>query len=253
MPPDPLVSVVVPCCGQLELTRLCVPSLMRHTRQSFEIIAIDAGSLDGTAEYWMGVQATASVRVEVVRAPSDEELAAALAQGLRHTNGEFIALLNNDTVVPDGWLMQLSALIGTNPSLAMVAPMTTFGPGGQVVWPVPYQLDAGASNEFNSNFIQAQVAVVNSFAIDWRERNRGKWSEEERLGGGCMLIRKSALNAVGPIQGAPLQFFDPEAISRKLREAGYKLACCRDLFVHSFGSRGFYGSTDPAVHAATVK
>ncbi|MFO0804140.1 MAG: glycosyltransferase [Gemmataceae bacterium] len=246
MPSDPLVSVVVPCCGQLELTRLCVPSLIRHTRQSFEIIAIDAGSLDGTAEYWLGVQASASVRVDLVRAPSDEELPTALAQGLGHANGEFIALLNNDTVVPDGWLMQLVSLIGTNPSLAMVAPMTTYGPGGQVVWPVTYQLGADSSRAFDHAAIQERIKAVNSFAIEWRERNRGKWSEEERLGGGCVLIRKSALNTIGPIQGAPLHFFDPEAISRKCREAGYKLACCRDLFVHSFGSRGFHGLADSA-------
>src|SRR5207249_4803710 len=59
-----LVSVVVPCCGQLEYTRLCVPSLLRHSRRPCELIFVDIGSLDGTPEYLAGVADAAPVRIE---------------------------------------------------------------------------------------------------------------------------------------------------------------------------------------------
>jgi hypothetical protein len=36
--PPGRVSVLVPCCGQLEYTRLCVPSLLRHSRKPYELI-----------------------------------------------------------------------------------------------------------------------------------------------------------------------------------------------------------------------
>ena len=52
-----LVSIVVPCCGMLEYTKLCVPSILKHTRPPFELIFLDIGSLDGTAEYLAGLQA----------------------------------------------------------------------------------------------------------------------------------------------------------------------------------------------------
>ena len=48
--PAGLASIVVPCCGQLEYTKLCVPSLLKHTRQPFELIFLDIGGLDGTGE-----------------------------------------------------------------------------------------------------------------------------------------------------------------------------------------------------------
>src|SRR5262245_56610059 len=35
--PSGLASIVVPCCGQLEYTKLCMPSLLKHTRQPFEL------------------------------------------------------------------------------------------------------------------------------------------------------------------------------------------------------------------------
>jgi hypothetical protein len=57
--PTGLTSVLIPCCGQLEYTKLCVPSLLKHSRQPFELVFLDIGSLDGTAEY-LATRATLS-------------------------------------------------------------------------------------------------------------------------------------------------------------------------------------------------
>src|ERR1700687_241720 len=68
----PLVSILVPCCGMLEFTKLLVTSILRHTRPPYELIFIDIGSLDGTAEFLAGVATIhPTIRVEVVRTPTD--------------------------------------------------------------------------------------------------------------------------------------------------------------------------------------
>ena len=43
--------------------------------------------------------------------------------GLASARGEFVVLLNNDTVVTEHWLEQLTALAAMSPALGMVAPM----------------------------------------------------------------------------------------------------------------------------------
>ena len=63
---EKLVSMLVACCGQLEYTRLCVPSLLRHSRQPLELLFLDTGSLDGTAEYLAGIADAVPFRVEIV-------------------------------------------------------------------------------------------------------------------------------------------------------------------------------------------
>jgi hypothetical protein len=53
----------------LEFTKLLVPSLLEYTREPYELIFIDIGSLDGTAEYLAGLAAgVRHCRVTVVHA-----------------------------------------------------------------------------------------------------------------------------------------------------------------------------------------
>ena len=65
-----LASILIPCCGQLEYTKLCIPSVLRYSREPFELICLDIGSLDGTAEYLAGVAATVLCGTAGANAPS---------------------------------------------------------------------------------------------------------------------------------------------------------------------------------------
>src|SRR5438128_6055863 len=99
--PPGLVSILIPCCGQLEYTKLCVPSVLRYSRAPFELIFLDIGSLDGTAEYRAAVQAEAQIRVEIVRTPTDLGITEASKDAISRARGEYVVLLNNDTVVTE--------------------------------------------------------------------------------------------------------------------------------------------------------
>jgi hypothetical protein len=74
-----LVTIVVACCGQLEYTRFCAPSVLRCSRPPFEVVFLDCDSLDGTAEYLEGLAAAASVRVEVARVAAEPSIGAGRA------------------------------------------------------------------------------------------------------------------------------------------------------------------------------
>src|SRR5437660_873614 len=121
-----LVSIVVPCCGMLEYTKLCVPSILKHSRPPFELIFLDIGSLDGTAEYLAGLQAglAGRIRIEVVWTPTDLGLKDACRQSLEQTLGEYVVLLNNDTVVTNGWLNQLIGMASFSMTIGLVGPMS---------------------------------------------------------------------------------------------------------------------------------
>jgi len=48
---DELASIIILCCNQVEYTRQCLESVLRHTRPPYELVLVDNGSTDGTAEY----------------------------------------------------------------------------------------------------------------------------------------------------------------------------------------------------------
>src|SRR5450631_2902490 len=98
---ESLVTVLVACCGQLEYTRLCVASLLRFSRQPYELFFLDSDSLDGTKEYLAGVAIAGPVRVEVIQVADGPK---ARKDDLISIKGDYLALLNNDVMVTQGWL-----------------------------------------------------------------------------------------------------------------------------------------------------
>jgi len=236
-----LVSVVVSCCGQLEFTRLCVPSLLRHCRNAYELLFLDVGSLDGTAEYLAGVKAAAPVRVEVVRTLTDSEIPSACARLLSQVKGDFIVFLNNDTLVAANWLERLVALAQLSPRIGLVGAMSNMAAPPQRVQCPPYRIRSIRSYADGGNGDLVDVSEVEAFAHQWHEQNRGKWLEVDYLGGFCLLGKRAVLDFLGPIETkSGLNVFDTDTLCLKVRQAGYVLACCQDLFVHHFGSRMIY-------------
>jgi GT2 family glycosyltransferase len=235
--PPGLASILVPCCGQLEYTKLCVPALLRHTRQPFELIFVDIGSLDGTCEYLAGIAAAAQVRVEIVRTPTDLGIAEAVQDAVKLARGEYVVLLNNDTIVTDAWLNQLVALSQLAPTIGLVGPVSNYAAPPQLVENVPYRI--GPKRNSDARWL-VDTSAVETFAHKWRDENRGKWQETERLGGFCLLVKRDVLKRIGHLREAgDLALFDTDILSAKARQAGFTLACCRDLFVHHFGTRTF--------------
>jgi glycosyltransferase involved in cell wall biosynthesis len=105
-----LASVIIPCWNQLEFTRQCIVALMRQTGANWELIVVNNGSSDGTADYLGGVQDASPVPVTVIANGTNRGFPAAINQGLQYARGEYLVLLNNDVVVTDGWLRQMIAL-----------------------------------------------------------------------------------------------------------------------------------------------
>jgi GT2 family glycosyltransferase len=214
-----------------------VPRLLRHSRPPCELIFIDVGSLDGTADFLDGVAAAAPVRVEVVSSPAEQAFGAAVAEALARARGSFIAWVNNDVLVPRLWLAQLVGLATMKAEVGMAGPMANVAPPQQRVASVPYRLSvSGPTQERRAE--APDTEAVDRFAQDNWTANKGKWFEVTQLGGFCFLIKRELL-AVAPLveEKGEAGVFDAAGLSARVRAAGKRLAVCRDLFVHHFGSR----------------
>jgi O-antigen biosynthesis protein len=242
-----LVSIVIPCCGMMEYTEHCLPSIIKHTRTPYELIFIDVGSLDGTKEFLKGLAiGLRQVRIEIVRTPTDLGIGQACRQALEKCQGAYIVLLNNDTIVTKGWIQRLTGLLST-PGCGMVGPMSNYAAPPQLVETVPYRSglrkSSRAGDDASGPNALIDVEAVHSFADKFHEDNLGKWLNSERLGGFCLMLERELykkLDRQGDLnKHSDLSLFDTDVLSSQVRRAGFNLGICRDLFIHHFGTRTF--------------
>ena len=219
-------SIVVPACNQAELTRLCLESVLRCTHGDYELILIDNGSTDGVPEIFEEMRSRQGpARVEVIRNAENLGFSKGVNQGIAAAQGEYIVLLNNDTVLTPGWLEGLIRWsLHDWPNVGLVGPLTNQAPAPQLHAPGYQDLDG-----------------LEPFARHMRRGNTGQALETPRLTGFCLLIRKAALAAIGGTldERFVVGFFGDDDLCLRARQAGFKLFVAKDVYIHHFGSQTF--------------
>jgi len=233
---DELTSIIILCCNQLECTRLCLESVLRHARQQYELILIDNASTDDTPAYlgvvsgqWQGAREAGGKgpqRVIVIRNETNVGFPAGCNQGLAKARGQYLVFLNNDTVVTEGWLNGLVAwALHEWPQVGMVGAVTNYASPPQQI-PVTYK----------------DVAGVDGFAARRRSEFAKQALRVDRLTGFCLLVRSEVLERIGGFdERYGLGFFDDDDLCVRAREAGFGLLVAQNVFIHHFGSRTFTG------------
>ncbi len=220
-----LTSIVILTLNQLELTRSCIESIARCTPEPHELVIVDNGSTDGTLEYLDELEADGAT---VVRNRANHGFGGGCNQGLAVARGEYLLLLNNDTVVTDGWLGAMLDAYEADPRRGVIGPCSNHVSGPQQVAPVGYDTDS--------------LDGLEEFARQRRETLRGSGRQVSRLIGFCMLMHRSVLERIG---GFDLRFgtgnLEDDDICLRAGIAGHASWMCEDSFVHHVGGSTFAG------------
>jgi glycosyltransferase involved in cell wall biosynthesis len=119
-----LISVVMPAYNTEAFIGEATESILRQTHQDLELIIVDDGSTDGTAEIIARYQAEDS-RVRVVSQPNSG-VAAARNAGIAIARSEWIAVMDSDDVMESNRLERQLAFVEKNPDLAIAASLVTW-------------------------------------------------------------------------------------------------------------------------------
>ncbi len=120
------MSIIVVSYGTREMTLACLASIVRETRAAaYEVLVVDNASPDGSAE------AIAAAHPSFRHLPQMRNLGFAAANNLAAelAQGEYLLLLNPDTVVLDGAIDKLVAFARRRPQAGIWGGRTLFGDG----------------------------------------------------------------------------------------------------------------------------
>lgn len=182
-----IAEINILCWNQLELTKNCVESIFKNTK-NFKLNLWDNGSSDGTKGYLKSLKREYD-NVEIYL--SDKNLGFIVPNNrmAEKLSSPYVVLLNNDTIVSEGWLEKLLAPLKQYPQVAET------GASGAI-------LDENGWG----------TAVKPNMALDYLE-------------GWCIALPYRIIKKFGLFDEKNLYFAYSEDsdLSLRLKEAGYKI------------------------------
>lgn len=221
----PAASIVILTRNQLEHTVRCLESIERHTPEPHEIVIVDNGSTDGSVD-WLKEWAEGRPNARLLLNHRNAGFGAGCNVGMAASRGTDFVLLNNDTVVTEGWLGRQLDRLADDPNVGIVGPMTNRASGPQVVADVPYR----------------DLEGMQRFASAWAHQHAGQTMEAQRMPAFCWVVRREVVDAIG---GFDERFgagnFEDDDFCLRAAQVGWRSQIARDVFIHHVGSQTFAG------------
>ena len=205
---------MVPTHDTLELTLRCLGCLLPWVEDGAEVILVDDGSRDGTAD---AVQARFPA-VRILRSAQARGFTAAANEGLAAAGGQLLLLLNSDTEVRSETLGHLFAAFASDPKLGAAGAVLT-NPDGSPQWsggPEPKHLWlfllasglGGALGRLPGYRVVRPLDAEARGGVDW-------------VTGAALAVRREAWAAVGPLDARYRFYAQDLDFCLCLRDAGW--------------------------------
>jgi GT2 family glycosyltransferase/glycosyltransferase involved in cell wall biosynthesis len=232
--PDlPTVDVVVCVHNALEDVRRCLYSLLNATERRFRLILVDDGSAEPTRDLLADLATRYPAVTLIHRAEPPHGYTLAANAGLRASTGDYVVLLNSDTIPTPGWLARLVDHGERHPQVGILGPLSNAASHQSV--PDLRHEGAWAENPLPDWLTEDGMAVIVQRATPRTE------AYLPFINGFCYVVKRSVIDTIG--------YFDEERFaagyceendySHRAYKRGYRLAVVSNAYVYHAKSRSF--------------
>jgi N-acetylglucosaminyl-diphospho-decaprenol L-rhamnosyltransferase len=207
-------SVVIVNYASWPLTLRCVESLYATDYEDFEVVIVDNDRPEPPE---------IPHPARVIRNRENLGFARACNQGISASSGDLLVLVNPDALVERDFFGRIEAFFEVNPAAGVAGPRV-LDTDGRVQLSARRELSMvsgllGRTSLLtrlfpSSTLVKKQFPAVTELtgptAVDW-------------VSGACMIVRRSALEEVGPLDERFFMYFEDADLCRSVREAGWSV------------------------------
>ena len=221
------ISIVLVCWNNKNFLEQCLHSLfVSKMRSSFDVVVADNGSTDGSQE--MLKEKFPSVKI--IQNDHNVGLSRASNQGIMATQGNYVLLLNNDTVVNAPSLDAMAQFMNETPDAGAVGGVLLNADGS-------FQSAGIDFSSLHEEFLIAtRLGVIfnptyPSYPPDRRVKTVG-W-----LSSACLLLRREALKQTGLLDEDYFIYGDEVDLQYRLHKIGWEVYFLPDANTIHYGGQ----------------
>ncbi|MDY0212990.1 MAG: glycosyltransferase [Desulfuromonadaceae bacterium] len=221
--PFPKISVVVLTYNNLDLTKDCLNSIIRWSDYpNLELVIVDNASSDGSPEY-LTAFAEQHSQVKLLLNEDNLGFAAGNNVGLEAATGDYLVMLNNDTIVTPGWLLTMLRHLQADERIGIIGPVTNnIGNEAKIEidYSSPTEMLTEAMHYTLSHMAQAIPLQTAAFF--------------------CVMLSRNVFEQVGLLdEDFGRGFFEDDDYCRRIEAIGLRVVCAEDVFIHHHLSASF--------------
>jgi GT2 family glycosyltransferase/glycosyltransferase involved in cell wall biosynthesis len=214
------VSIIIPVKNRLDMTLPCLKSLWSHggNREDVEVILVDDASTDGTAQQVQ--QLYPSIRI--IGHAESQGYAKCNNEAARLATGTFLCLLNNDTLLTDGWLDGLVHAAETIPDVGIV--------GNKQLWPNTTKV-----NHAGMVFGEDNLPVHLYPGEETTSKLVNVARDFQSVTAACLLIARKLFLQLGGFDEKFVNGYEDVDLCLRVRQAGKRVWYTPDSVIYHYG------------------
>jgi N-acetylglucosaminyl-diphospho-decaprenol L-rhamnosyltransferase len=224
---NPALSIVLVCWNNKEYLDQCLNSLYdTGMRNSFDVIVVDNGSTDGSQH----MLSEKYPQVRLVQNDSNLGLGKASNQGIEATQGRYVLLLNNDTIVNGAAFDAMVDFLEDHPRVGAV--------GGKILNP-----DGSVQSCYNYfSTLWEEFLIATRLGELFRPGYPSVMNEDEVkavdwLTSACLMVRRATLDRVGLLDENYFIYGDEADLQYRIKKAGWEIYYLPNATTIHYGGR----------------
>lgn len=218
-------SIIIVTHNSVKVLPQCLESIVNSTETSaYEVVIVDNASTDETDKIFRALEGD----VKIIRSQYNAGFARAANQGIEASHGEFVVILNPDTMVTPGWLQKMRHHF-IDGNTGAVGPLSNYVAGLQ-----KYEL------YFSGNPGLSPDELSKSLERQYYHRS----VETKMLIGFCLMIPRKVLNQAGMLDDDLLLGSEDLELSHRLQMLRFSLKVALDTFIYHVGHTAYQAESE---------